>query len=80
MNGAKKSDAEKRAKFRELAENRTNNALSAIERIGKLSNPYLYEWEDTEVRKIVKALKDAVSSVESRFSAPKGPSSKGFKL
>jgi hypothetical protein len=73
-------DVEKHEKFRELAEGRTNKALAAIERIGKLSNTYLYDWEEAEVRKIIKALKEAVSSVENRFSSRSSAGSKGFKL
>ncbi|MEM1133938.1 MAG: hypothetical protein AAGH53_13480 [Pseudomonadota bacterium] len=73
-------NADKREKFRKLAEARTDKALAAIERVGKLSNPYLYEWEEPEVKKIVKALKEAVSSLESQFSKPSGSSSRGFKL
>ena len=71
---------EKHTKFRELAEGRTNKALEAILRIGKLSNRQLYEWEEAEVRKITKALKDAVADVESRFSSPKGGRENKFKL
>ena len=72
--------SEKHDKFRELAEGRTNKALDAIVRLGKLSNRQLYEWEDAEVRKIVKAMKDAVSDVERKFSSPKGVSENKFKL
>lgn len=72
--------SEKHNKFRELAENRTNRALDAIRTIGNLSNRNLYEWEDVEVRKIMKALKDAVSDVEKKFSGPKSARVKGFKL
>lgn len=60
----------KRDKFRELASNRTDKALEAIERIGNLSNRQLYEWDPSEVRKIVKALRDEVAKVEARFEAP----------
>ncbi len=70
----------KREKFRHLAENRTNNALIAIGRIGNLSNRQLYEFEDLEIRKIIKALKDAVGEVESRFASPKGKADARFKL
>lgn len=72
--------ASKRQKFRSLAEKRTNRALEAIGRIGNLSNRQLYEWEEAEVRKIIKALKDAVSEVESRFASPKGKADAKFKL
>ena len=67
-------------KFRELAEARTNRALEDIRRIGNLSNPQLYSWEEAEVRKIVKALKDAVADIEGRFTSPKGKSGGKFKL
>ena len=62
--------SKKRAKFRELASNRTDKALEAIERIGNLSNRQLYEWEESEVRKVIKALRDEVAKVEGRFEAP----------
>lgn len=71
---------EKHDKFRELAEGRTDRALESVRKIGNLSNRQLYEWEDGEVRKIVKALKDAVADVEARFSSPRGKASAKFKL
>ena len=71
---------EKREKFRELAESRTNKALDAIARIGNLSNRSLYDWEDAELRKVLKALRDAVSEVEARFASPKGKVGSKFKL
>ena len=67
-------------KFRELAEGRTNKALEAIVRIGKLSNRQLYEWDDAEVKKIAKALRDAIADVEKKFSSPKGAKENKFKL
>lgn len=70
----------KREKFRELAESRTNKALDSIGRISNLSNRSLYEWEEAEVRKVVKALRDAVAEVEARFASPKGKVSAKFKL
>lgn len=72
--------SEKHDKFRELAEGRTNRALDSLRRIGNLSNRHLYEWDDSEVRKIVKALRDAVGEVERKFSAPRSTREKNFKL
>ncbi len=72
--------SEKRTKFREIAESRTNKALDAISRIGNLSNRSLYEWEDAELKKVLKALRDAVSEVEARFASPKGKVGSKFKL
>ena len=71
---------EKRAKFRAIAEGRTNKAIDAIARIGNLSNRSLYEWEDAELKKVLKALRDAVLEVEARFASPKGRAGSKFKL
>lgn len=71
---------EKHEKFRELGEARTDRALDSIRKIGNLSNRQLYEWDDAEVRKIVKALKDAVGEIERKFSAPTLTREKNFKL
>jgi hypothetical protein len=70
---------EKHDKFRELAEARTSRALDSVRKIGNLSNRQLYDWEDGEVRKIIKALKDAIADVERKFSAPKASREKNFK-
>jgi hypothetical protein len=70
----------KHEKFRALAESRTNKAIEAISRIGNLSNRQIYDFDEQEIRKIVRALRDAVASVESRFEAPRGRSGGGFKL
>ena len=61
------NETTKRAKFHELAEKRMDKALEAIERLGKLSNRQLYSYEDSEVRKMMKALRDEVSNIEARF-------------
>ncbi|GIT86162.1 hypothetical protein [Roseobacter sp. OBYS 0001] len=73
-------NAAKHEKFRELAEGRTNKALEAIGRIGNLSNRSLYAWEEGEVRKVIKALRDAVGEVETKFKSPKGRPENKFKL
>lgn len=71
---------DKRQKFRIIAEKRTNKALDAIKRIGNLSNRQIYEYEDAEVKKITKALRDAISLTESRFSSVKNKRGGGFTL
>lgn len=74
------ADDKKRAKFKELAEKRTNKALEAVRLIGNLSNRQTYAYEEAEVRKIAKALRDAVSEVEARFGKTTGGSGREFKL
>jgi len=69
----------KREKFIRLAEGRTQAALNALRKIGNLSNSRAYEYNDADVKKIVRALKDAVSEVERKFSSSGEPQDK-FKL
>lgn len=73
-------DTFKHDKFRQLAESRTNKAIAAIARIGNLSNRSLYEWEEAEVRKVIKALRDGVSEVEQRFATPRSRAGGSFKF
>lgn len=71
---------ERHGKFRELAEARTNRALDAIRKIGNLSNRHLYQWEEAEIRKIVKALRESVAEVERKFTGSTAVRDKIFKL
>ena len=74
------SNGEKRKKFIKLAEGRTQAALNAIRKIGNLSNRRSYEFDDADVRKIIRALKESVGDVERRFDPSSGPGQKTFKL
>lgn len=60
---------EKKAKFRELAEKRVSNALKQIQLIGNLANIRAYEYEEEEVKKIFKSLKEEISLAESKFKS-----------
>ena len=70
---------DKRDKFVKLAEGRTQAALTAIRKIGNLSNERAYDYDDADVRKIIKALKESVSEAEKRFTS-NGSQSDQFKL
>tara|TARA_R110002073_G_scaffold319392_1_gene493968 strand:- start:3092 stop:3364 length:273 start_codon:yes stop_codon:yes gene_type:complete len=72
-------NSEKRDKFIKLAEGRTQNALNEIRKIGNLSNRRAYDYTNNDTKKIIKALRDAVSEVEKRFSSTDDSSDK-FKL
>ena len=74
-----KEDSPKREKFVRLAEGRTEAALNAIRKIGNLSNRRAYEYEEADIKKISKALRDAITEVERRFS-PAGNQPDKFKL
>lgn len=73
------SDSSKRDNFVRLAEGRTQIALDAIRKLGNLSNKRAYEYTDADIRKIAKALKEAVSDLEKRFGSST-ESTETFKL
>jgi hypothetical protein len=74
------SKAEKREKFVKLAENRTRNAMKAIRVIGKLGNKNAYQFDDSDVQKIVKALGKEIDALRARMSSSSGKESVDFKL
>lgn len=59
--------SEKRDKFVKLAEKRTSNAIKAIRVIGNLGNRSAYEYDDADVKKIVKALNAEIDSLQDRM-------------
>lgn len=71
--------SEKREKFVKLAEGRTRSALNSIRKIGNLSNKRAYDYSDDDVKKIVRALRDAIADLEKKFSSS-GQQSDKFKL
>jgi hypothetical protein len=74
------NQTEKRLKFVKLAEGRTQIALDAIRKIGNLSNRRSYEFDEADVRRIVRALKEAISELERKFDPSSAPGQKTFKL
>jgi hypothetical protein len=75
-----KSVIAKREKFVELAESRTVNAIKAIRVIGKLGNKNAYQFDESDVNKIVKALSKEVEALKARMSTTGGKESVDFKL
>jgi ribosomal protein L7/L12 len=71
---------DKRSKFVELAENRTKNAIKAIRVIAKLGNKNAYEFTDTDVNKIAKALIREVELMKTRMSTTGGREEVDFAL
>jgi hypothetical protein len=77
---AKTSKADKRAKFVQLAENRTRNAIKAIRVIGKLGNKNAYEFDDADVQKIIRALNKEIEALKARMSSTWAKESVDFRL
>ena len=72
--------SEKRGKFVRLAEGRTQSALDAIRKIGNLSNQRAYDYNDADIKKIIKALREAINDVERKFGSSSGDGINKFKL
>lgn len=70
----------KREKFVDLAESRTVNAIKAIRIIGKLGNKNAYQFDDSDVQKIVRALNKEVDALKMRMTSSGGKESVDFKL
>jgi hypothetical protein len=72
--------ASKRDKFVQIAESRTRNAIKAIRVIGKLGNKNAYEYDDSDVQKIVRALIREVEALKARMSPSGGKEFIDFRL
>ena len=60
----------KREIFVKTAEVRVNRALKHIKIIGALNDKTQYVYSDSDVKKIVNALKNAVVEIEAKFKEP----------
>jgi len=73
--------SDKRRKFAELGTNRVNKAIHDIRLIGNLSNKTNYDYNDADVRQILKALREAINEAENRFKKSQGKSGdNGFRI
>ena len=70
----------KRENFVRLAEARVSRALDSVRVIGNLSNRSNYEYNDQDVKKIIKTLQDEVAKVKIKLEAKTGISKQQFKL
>ena len=78
--GSEATRSAKRAKFVQLAENRTKNAIKAIRVIGKLGNRNAYDYDDGDVQKIVRALSKEVDALKVRMTSKGNQESIDFNL
>jgi hypothetical protein len=71
---------DRRAKFVELAQSRTITAIRAIRVIGKLGNKAHYEYDETDVKKIVDVLSRELDALRVRMIQRAGKVQIDFKL
>ena len=67
----------KEQKFKRLAQKRVPVALEKIRLVGNLGNKSLYTYSDSDVKKIILALKESVKECEDSL---KGKKKKEFTL
>lgn len=65
---AKLTEREKADKFKGIAERRTTNAVTAIDRLRPLADKSRYVYDEEQVRVMLDALREAVDSVERAFT------------
>lgn len=58
----------RRKRFEKVAGYRVNNLLRTFASLSKCANKNNYEYEESDVRKMIKVLKDKLSDVEQDFS------------
>jgi hypothetical protein len=83
-NGTAEADAPrvaetKRTAFKRLAEKRTNAILEKIRILSNCANPYVYEWDEEDVRKIFLTVDQELKLAKGRFQQAQR-SRRQFKL
>jgi hypothetical protein len=76
----RRGDRDRRAKFVELAQRRTTNAIRAIRVIGKLGNRLAYEYTEDDVKKIAGALSKEIEALRGRMLTRGSKEAVDFKL
>lgn len=57
----------KRERFENVASGRVNKVLDALMRLEKCSNPYNYEYNEDDVKKMMRVINNQVESLKSAF-------------
>ena len=74
------SSRNKRAKFIELANKRVNRALKDLSLLANLANKRNYDYDDEQVKKIIKALQSELDAVKRSFNSEGAGKSTNFEL
>lgn len=70
---------DRREKFVELAEKRTNRAIYDIRLVGNLANRNNYEYSDSDSKAIIRALDEELKALKAKFEQS-SRGEKEFKL
>ena len=70
----------KKEKFIRLAEQRVNQILEQLRKLGNLSNKRNYEYDDSDIKKIFSELNKELKKAKGQFANNGIETSKRFKL
>ena len=70
-NSGYRSLEEKKQKFKDLAENRVNRAISMIRLISNLGNKHHYDYTPDQAKKIISVLQKEIRNVQIKFNSKK---------
>ncbi len=79
MNEQRPEKRDKRKKFVELAEKRTQRVLNSIDSLSNLATPSNYDYTEADYRKIIRTIRAHLSQMQTRFEG-KDQEKKGFRL
>lgn len=71
---------EKRVRFETVAAKRVQKVLDGIESLSKCANRTNYEYEDTDVKKLLKVIREKVLLLELAFKQQGGKNQNEFKF
>lgn len=66
----------KRERFKSVAGRRVQKVLDDMESLSKCSNKSIYEYSDTDIRKMIKAISDKMVLLKLSFEATNSKSNK----
>ena len=66
----------KRDRFKTVAGRRVQKVLEDLESLSKCSNKGIYEYSDTDIRKMIKAINDKLALLKLSFEATNSKSNK----
>lgn len=58
----------RRKRFEKVAGNRVNRLIRTLSSLSKCANRNNYEYDESDVRKMIKVLRDKLNDVETEFS------------
>lgn len=70
----------KRDKFIQLAEKRVEKTLHNLKLIGNLSNKSAYEYDESDINQIFKAIQKELDVAKSRFKTTRSSDGTSFKI